>query len=101
MAGEVRDRLTVLPVIVLTHFACSIEQFSHPQLRRFNLVGLDLLDHGWTEGEVPETYTQENAAADVAAFLVSLDLRPCLLPVSSVTVCQARSTPRSPGRMAV
>lgn len=45
-------------------------QFEDPDVRRFNLVTLDFLAHGLTEGKVPAGYGQTDAATDLAAFMV-------------------------------
>ncbi|KAH7096386.1 alpha/beta-hydrolase [Auriculariales sp. MPI-PUGE-AT-0066] len=71
------------------------EQFSRPQFRRFNCVAVDLMDHGWTETEVPETYSQEDAAADVAAWMDAMALPPvfiCALSSGSTTAIQLAVT---------
>ena len=47
-----------------------VAQFSDPSLRRFNLVVMDLMLHGYTEGQVPAVYGQKEVAKDVAAFMV-------------------------------
>lgn len=55
------------------------EQFRDPEVRRFNLVGVDVLRHGLTEGEVPGTYRQREAAADVAVFMDAISLPSCII----------------------
>jgi len=50
-------------------------QFNDPQLRRFNLVALDLRGYGRTGGTVPEGYNQEMAADDVVQFMVGHNLK--------------------------
>nr|GAT46118.1 predicted protein [Mycena chlorophos] len=51
-------------------------QFADPNLRRFNLVALDLRSHGETSGKVGPTYGREEAAADVVKFMEALRLPP-------------------------
>ncbi|KAJ6571003.1 Alpha/Beta hydrolase protein [Mycena vulgaris] len=52
-------------------------QFADPNLRRFNLVALDLRSHGETSGTVPISYGREDAAADVVKFMEALHLPAC------------------------
>ncbi|KAH7102063.1 alpha/beta-hydrolase [Auriculariales sp. MPI-PUGE-AT-0066] len=54
-------------------------QFTDPSLRRFNLVALDSLSHGKTKGDVPEVYGQVEMARDVAAFMETIKLPPCII----------------------
>ncbi|KAH7092871.1 alpha/beta-hydrolase [Auriculariales sp. MPI-PUGE-AT-0066] len=81
-----------IPTILFLHtiFTPSIawrEQFAHPQFRRFNLIAVDSPGHGWTQGDVPETYSQEDAAAGIAAFMDALELPPVFLcPLSAGTI---------------
>ncbi|KAF7297503.1 AB hydrolase-1 domain-containing protein [Mycena indigotica] len=49
-------------------------QFSDRQLRRFNLVALDLRCHAKTSGRAGPGYGREVAARDVAQFMASLDI---------------------------
>ncbi|KZV87141.1 alpha/beta-hydrolase [Exidia glandulosa HHB12029] len=71
-----------LPTVLFLHpayIASSIfhPQFADPTLRRFNLVSLDLLSHGRTQGAVPAVYTEREAAEDVNAFMDALKLPAC------------------------
>ncbi|KAJ7581117.1 Alpha/Beta hydrolase protein [Mycena floridula] len=52
-------------------------QFADRQLRRFNLVALDMRGYGETGGLVPSTHSQEHVAQDIAQFMDALDLPPC------------------------
>ncbi|KAJ7634601.1 Alpha/Beta hydrolase protein [Roridomyces roridus] len=52
-------------------------QFADPNLRRFNLIALDLRSHGETTAKVPSTYGREAAAEDVMKFMEALHLPPC------------------------
>ncbi|KAJ7150140.1 Alpha/Beta hydrolase protein [Mycena crocata] len=52
-------------------------QFADPNLRRFNLVALDLRGHGETSGKVGTSYGREEAAADIVKFMDALHLPPC------------------------
>lgn len=76
---------TALPTILFLHPVCGTMQTFHPQfgdpaIRRFNLVGVDLLAHGLTEGAVPgDLYRQTDAAALVASFMDALELPPCVV----------------------
>ncbi|KIK68482.1 hypothetical protein GYMLUDRAFT_154015 [Collybiopsis luxurians FD-317 M1] len=54
-----------------------IAQFNDPNLRRFNLVALDLRSHGSTEGDVPDDYGPQMAAKDVVLFMDALGIPPC------------------------
>ncbi len=45
-------------------------QFGDANIRRFNLVTLDLRGHGETGGKAPKKYGQEAAAEDIAKFMV-------------------------------
>jgi len=47
------------------------DQFSDPQLRRFNLIAVDARGHGDTTGEIGEYYDQVEAAEDVVKFMAS------------------------------
>ena len=62
--------VTVLPSVLSPVFR--IAQFSDPRLRRFNLLSYDLREHGETTGpRIPSTYSEEDAADDVAQLMVS------------------------------
>ncbi|KAF9025016.1 alpha/beta-hydrolase [Hymenopellis radicata] len=52
-------------------------QFGDANLRRFNLVALDIRGHGETGGRAPKKYGQEAAAEDIAKFMDALKLPPC------------------------
>ncbi|KAH7101555.1 alpha/beta-hydrolase [Auriculariales sp. MPI-PUGE-AT-0066] len=54
-------------------------QYSDPEIRRFNLVAVDLLGHGYTEGPVSSTYDGKEAAEGVAAFMDTLQLPACIV----------------------
>ncbi|EJD43847.1 alpha/beta-hydrolase [Auricularia subglabra TFB-10046 SS5] len=54
-------------------------QFASSELRRFNLVSFDHLAHGLTEGHVPPGYNHKQAADDIAAFIDTIQLPPCVL----------------------
>ncbi|KAF7326012.1 AB hydrolase-1 domain-containing protein [Mycena kentingensis (nom. inval.)] len=62
-------------------------QFADPNLRRFNLIALDLRSHGETSGKVGATYGREEAAADVAKFMEALRLPPCHFVGVSMGAC--------------
>ncbi|KAH7105149.1 alpha/beta-hydrolase [Auriculariales sp. MPI-PUGE-AT-0066] len=64
---------------LLTETSLASAQFVDPHLRRFNLVALDTLSHGKTEGDVPEVYGQVEAACDVAAFMDAVKLPACII----------------------
>ncbi|KAJ7441770.1 Alpha/Beta hydrolase protein [Mycena galericulata] len=69
-----------LPTVILIHpvyIASELYQlqFADPNLRRFNLVALDLRSHGETTGKVGATYGREEAAADVAKFMDALHIQ--------------------------
>ncbi|KAK7013725.1 AB hydrolase-1 domain-containing protein [Favolaschia claudopus] len=49
-------------------------QFSDRELRRFNLIGMDLRCHARTIGRAGEGYGREVAARDVALFMSSLQI---------------------------
>ncbi|KAJ6582894.1 Alpha/Beta hydrolase protein [Mycena vulgaris] len=71
-----------IPTVLLIHpvyVASEIFQFqfADPNLRRFNLVALDLRSHGETSSKVPVTYGREDAAADVVKFMEALHLPAC------------------------
>ncbi|KAJ6451822.1 Alpha/Beta hydrolase protein [Mycena vitilis] len=71
-----------LPTILLIHpvyIASELFelQFNDPNLRRFNLVALDLRLHGETSAKVGATYGREEAAADIAKFMDALHLPAC------------------------
>ncbi|KAJ7778081.1 Alpha/Beta hydrolase protein [Mycena metata] len=70
-----------IPTVILIHpvyIASELFQlqFADPNLRRFNLVALDLRSHGETVAKVGATYGREEAAADVAKFMDALHLPP-------------------------
>ncbi|KAK7051888.1 AB hydrolase-1 domain-containing protein [Favolaschia claudopus] len=52
-------------------------QFADPNLRRFNLIALDLRSHGETSGKVGPAYGREQAADDIMEFMKALRLPPC------------------------
>ncbi|KAJ7800387.1 Alpha/Beta hydrolase protein [Mycena olivaceomarginata] len=62
-------------------------QFSDPNLRRFNLVALDLRSHGETSGKVVSSYGREMAADDVHEFMKAMRLPPCHLVGVSMGAC--------------
>ena len=50
----------------------TLGQFEDPLIRRFNCVALDLRSHGRTMSDaLPEGYGAEEAAEDVALFMVN------------------------------
>lgn len=49
-------------------------QFGDAQLRRFNLVALDLRVHGETGGKVTSSYRQDDAAEDIVKFMDALKI---------------------------
>jgi len=55
-------------------------QFADPRLRRFNLLTVDYIARGRTEGSVPDVYGVREHALDLANFLVSESLvsRTCM-----------------------
>ncbi|KAJ7060373.1 Alpha/Beta hydrolase protein [Mycena amicta] len=68
-----------LPTIVFLHPVYIGKLIYHPQfsdreLRRFNLVALDLRFHGKTEGRANEGYGREVAARDVGLFMESISI---------------------------
>ncbi|KAJ7196574.1 Alpha/Beta hydrolase protein [Mycena pura] len=81
-----------LPTVILLHpvyIASELFelQFSDPNLRRFNLVALDLRGHGETTGKINATYGREEAAADVVKFMEALRLPPCHFVGVSMGAC--------------
>ncbi|KAJ7773850.1 Alpha/Beta hydrolase protein [Mycena metata] len=50
------------------------QQFEDRELRRFNLIGLDLRCHGRTQGKAGKGYGREVAARDVELFMSSLQI---------------------------
>ncbi|KAJ7359633.1 Alpha/Beta hydrolase protein [Mycena albidolilacea] len=62
-------------------------QFSDPNLRRFNLVALDLRSHGETSGKVVSSYGREMAADDVHEFMKAMRLPPCHFVGVSMGAC--------------
>ncbi|KAJ3793690.1 alpha/beta-hydrolase [Lentinula aff. detonsa] len=54
-----------------------IAQFNDVNLRRFNLIGLDLRSYGQTVSRVPDDYSPQIAAQDVSLFMNALQLPPC------------------------
>ncbi|KAF8155558.1 Alpha/Beta hydrolase protein [Crassisporium funariophilum] len=64
-------------------------QFRNPQLRRFNLIGVDARCHGETIGPVPSTFSQSDAADDVSNFMEALRLPPCHFFGLSLGACIA------------
>ncbi|KAJ3985843.1 alpha/beta-hydrolase [Lentinula detonsa] len=52
-------------------------QFNDVNLRRFNLIGLDLRSYGQTVSRVPDDYCPQIAAQDVSLFMNALQLPPC------------------------
>ncbi|KAF8155559.1 Alpha/Beta hydrolase protein [Crassisporium funariophilum] len=67
-------------------------QFRNPQLRRFNLVGVDARCHGETFGPVPSTFRRLHAADDVFKFMEALRLPPCHFFGLSLGACIALQT---------
>ena len=64
-----------LPTVLFLHpvyIASDIwhPQFADPQLRRFNLIALDLRAHGETGGQVNKDYGPMAAAEDIVKFMV-------------------------------
>jgi pimeloyl-ACP methyl ester carboxylesterase len=49
-------------------------QFADPELRRFNLVAIDVPGHGATLGYIGDHYTPKDTAEDFKRVLVSLRL---------------------------
>ncbi|KAJ7032002.1 Alpha/Beta hydrolase protein [Mycena alexandri] len=81
-----------LPTVILIHpvyIASDLFQlqFADPNLRRFNLVALDLRSHGETTGKVGATYGREEAAADVAKFMDAMHLPPSHFVGVSMGAC--------------
>ncbi|KAJ7068556.1 Alpha/Beta hydrolase protein [Mycena amicta] len=62
-------------------------QFADPNLRRFNLVALDLRAHGETSGKVGGSYGREEAAADIVKFMEALRLPPSHFVGVSMGAC--------------
>ncbi|KAJ4490141.1 alpha/beta-hydrolase [Lentinula aciculospora] len=54
-----------------------IAQFNDFNLRRFNLIGLDLRSYGQTVSKIPDEYGPTIAAQDVSLFMDALQLPPC------------------------
>ncbi|KAF8156840.1 Alpha/Beta hydrolase protein, partial [Crassisporium funariophilum] len=72
-----------LPSVIFLHsgyvaqevFEC---QFSDPDLRQFNLIGIDMRTYGDTQGFIGETrFTPTESAADVEQVMTMLNLPPC------------------------
>ncbi|KAJ7118676.1 Alpha/Beta hydrolase protein [Mycena crocata] len=81
-----------IPTVLLIHpvyIASEIFQlqFADPNLRRFNLVALDLRGHGETSGKVSASYGREEAAADIVKFMDALRLPPCHFVGVSMGAC--------------
>ncbi|KDR79966.1 hypothetical protein GALMADRAFT_242132 [Galerina marginata CBS 339.88] len=81
-----------LPTVILLHpvFIAHIvfhHQFANPNLRRFNLIGLDARCHGETVGPVPSTFRRTDAADDLFKFMEALRLPPCHLFGMSLGAC--------------
>ncbi|KAL7417544.1 Alpha/Beta hydrolase protein [Mrakia frigida] len=73
-----------LPTILFLHpVFCPSEiwegQFQDSELRRCNLVAIDLRLHGQTEGGMPEGFTFIDGAEDVSCFMDAINLPPCFL----------------------
>ncbi|KAJ3759719.1 hypothetical protein EV360DRAFT_20782, partial [Lentinula raphanica] len=73
-----------LPILLFLHSLAFHNvfhsQFSDQELRKFNLVSLDLKWHGETISDiVPPKYGQEEAAEEIIAFLNASHLPPCHL----------------------
>ncbi|KIY61499.1 alpha/beta-hydrolase [Cylindrobasidium torrendii FP15055 ss-10] len=50
-------------------------QWEEPRIRRFNCVGIDMREHGYTTGDkVPEGYGQKDAADDIALVMQALKI---------------------------
>ncbi|KAJ7862991.1 Alpha/Beta hydrolase protein [Mycena leptocephala] len=66
-----------LPTVLLIHPVYGNSRIFHlvyanPQLRRFNLVSMDLRGHGWTSGRIDEDYGRETAARDVLTLMMAI-----------------------------
>ncbi|KAF8162449.1 Alpha/Beta hydrolase protein [Mycena galopus ATCC 62051] len=62
-------------------------QFADPNLRRFNLVAIDLRSHGETSGKVGAEYGREQAADDIKEFMKVMHLPPCHFVGVSMGAC--------------
>ncbi|KJA23107.1 hypothetical protein HYPSUDRAFT_138152 [Hypholoma sublateritium FD-334 SS-4] len=83
-----------LPTIILLHPVYVSQhifhyQFASPDLRRFNLIAVDMRSHGNTICTTPSTYRAAQAADDVFCFMDALDLPPCHLFGVSLGACIA------------
>ncbi|KAF8187859.1 Alpha/Beta hydrolase protein [Mycena galopus ATCC 62051] len=71
-----------LPTILLIHPAYVMSAMFHPiyedtQLRRFNLLAMDLRGHGFTSAKVEDTYDRKVAAQDVLKLMEALEISAC------------------------
>ncbi|KAK6977400.1 AB hydrolase-1 domain-containing protein [Favolaschia claudopus] len=74
--------IQALPTIILIHPLYTGSVIFHPifannELRRFNLVSIDLRGHGWTSAKVDEGYGIEIVADDVLRFMDRLKIPTC------------------------
>ncbi|KAF7292149.1 AB hydrolase-1 domain-containing protein [Mycena indigotica] len=77
--ATLEDTEKALPTVVFLHPVYIGKLIYHPQfadreLRRFNLVAVDLRFHGKTVGRAGEGYGREVAARDVGLFMQSLSI---------------------------
>ncbi|KAH7096403.1 Alpha/Beta hydrolase protein [Auriculariales sp. MPI-PUGE-AT-0066] len=54
-------------------------QFADPCLRRFNMITVDYVNRGGTRGSVPDEYSFQDVARDVATFMDALRLPPVIV----------------------
>lgn len=82
--ASARCHIPTLPSVLFIHGEYNGAHIFHPQfddreLRRFNLIALDLRIHGITEGAISGGYGQKDAAADVANFMEAIGLERAVL----------------------
>lgn len=83
-----------VPTILFLHPIYINQHIWHPQLsdenlRRFNLVTLDLRGHGTTIGSTPSWFRRTDAGEDIYHFMKALDLPPLHLVGLSMGACTA------------
>ncbi|KAK7046295.1 AB hydrolase-1 domain-containing protein [Favolaschia claudopus] len=74
--------MQAIPTIVLIHpvYTASVIfhlYYANPELRRFNLVSMDLRGHGWTSATVDDSYGSEIVADDVLKLMNTLKIDTC------------------------
>ncbi|KAJ7500675.1 Alpha/Beta hydrolase protein [Mycena galericulata] len=78
-AKNIVDGIPTLILLHPTHIGSHIfhSVYADPQLRRFNVVSLDLRGHGKTVAPAEDTYGPEVAAGDVLQLMDALKLSAC------------------------